>query len=324
MTASALPRTQGPWSPDGFDEFQREFPHTPPQVATADRGLTATFIDHWRAGPSSDAMLRLRRRAPQTTVVFVRGFLGNYMPGNLVLAARELRRLGFDAFIARNRAGATVDDNVKSIERHLHARRLRNRLVFCGHSRGGVESLTLLASRNDLASQCDGVAAAQMPFAQSRVLESMLLGAHRESLRGTRRRAAEAVQRAGLELIGAAPGGRELGGDGWARCVDRIAHVAWPFVVAQVATWSIRPTAWLDSFHQRLGEIAPGRAHDGQFYLDEALWPSLPHVLLPHVDHAQPAVGGFGFDTARFWSTLLTTLDTIDRRGLPSSTGPQS
>ena len=74
----------------------------------------------------------------------------------------------------------------------------------------------------------------------------------------------------------------------------------------ETASWSSQPTAWLDSFHERLGEIGPGRAHDGQFFLDDLIWPGLPHVLLPDVDHAQPAVGGHGFDPARYWLAVLS------------------
>ena len=82
------------------------------------------------------------------------------------------------------------------------------------------------------------------------------------------------------------------------------AHRDYP--VWQTASWSSQPTTWLDSFHERLGEIRPGCAHDGQFFLEDLIWPGLPHVLLSHVDHAQPAMGGFGFDHVRYWKVVLT------------------
>jgi hypothetical protein len=78
--------------------------------------------------------------------------------------------------------------------------------------------------------------------------------------------------------------------------------------VLQTASWSATPTTWLDSFHQRLGEIAPGVAHDGQFFLHELVWPALPNVLLPRVDHAQPAMGGHGFDHARYWAAMISLI----------------
>ena len=103
-------------------------------------------------------------------------------------------------------------------------------------------------------------------------------------------------------------GGRELTSDLWPALVGRVDRIRWPFPVLQTASWSSQPTAWLDSFHERLGEIGPGRAHDGQFFLDDLIWPGLPHVLLPHVDHAQPAVGGHGFDPARYWLAVLSVV----------------
>lgn len=307
MSHAIAARAPRAWSPAGFDDYRTFFPLTPTRVASVDREATTRFSEIWNAGAMHDATAYLRTVAPGTTIVFVRGFLGNYMPGNLVAAARAVTSLGFDAFIARNRAGGTVEENARAIGHQVDRRGTRGRLLLCGHSRGGAECLTLLAIRPDLAARCGGVVVAQMPYRRSRVLESMLGGAHRHSLRGARRRAAEASQRLALTLVGARAGGLELGSDSWERSVARIDRGSWPFPVVQCATWSIRPTAWLDSFHERLGEIAPGEAHDGQFYLDDLLWPSLTHVLLPHVDHAQPCVGGFGFDVARFWTSMLAT-----------------
>lgn len=303
------------WTPEDFDEYRTRFPATPARVTTIDRALTERFIANWHAGPDGLDHGALSDRARHTTVVLVRGFLGNYMPRNLTAVAHALRVRGFDAFIANNGAGATVQQNVASLAQHLNRRASRDRLVFCGHSRGGVEALTLLAQHPELAARCDGVAGSQMPYGPSRVLGSILHGTDRASLKGPSRRLAESVQRVGLLLLGAAHGGRELAGAQWLRHVSELASTVWPFPVLQMVSWSTQPTAWLDSFHRRLAEIAPGNAHDGQFYVDEALWPTLPHVLMPRIDHAQPAVGGFGFDHTRYWMTLLATLQSLSHSG---------
>jgi hypothetical protein len=150
----------------------------------------------------------------------------------------------------------------------------------------------------------------QTPHGPSAVLESLLLRLHQESLVGARRRWAERLQRAGLGALGAGPGGRALTGDELAPVVQRLEAAPRDFPMLQTASWSSRPTAWLDSFHERLGEIRPGCAHDGQFYLEDLVWPGLPHVLLPHVDHAQPVMGGFGFDSARYWLATVALLVT--------------
>ena len=195
-----------------------------------------------------------------------------------------------------------------ALAQQLRERPTRERLVFCGHSRGGLECLVLLAGDESIARRCDGVGLSQTPHGPSFVMESVLQGRHRGPSFSPRRRAAEAAQHALLALIGARGGGRELTSAVWPALVGRVDRIRWPFPVLQTASWSSRPTAWLDSFHERLGEIGPGRAHDGQFFLDDLIWPGLPHVLLPHVDHAQPAVGGHGFDPARYWLAVLSVL----------------
>ena len=109
----------------------------------------------------------------------------------------------------------------------------------------------------------------------------------------------------GLGLLGARRGGLELTGERIRQAAARADAVTRRYPHIQAASWSIQPTSWLDSFHERLGEIAPGVAHDGQFYLADMLWPDTPNVLLAEVDHAQPAMGGFGFDPVLFWRGLV-------------------
>lgn len=295
------------WTPEGFERYRTLYPRTPPLAPGPDSGPTRRFARAWAACGSGPPPA-LRERAARTSLVFVRGYLGHYMPGSLVAARDAARRAGFDAFIARNRAGGDVAVNAAALERDVRRRARRERLVFCAHSRAGVECLQLLASRPVLAERCDGVALSQTPHGPSRVMESLLLHRHRGPRFGLRRRATEAVQRLALGALGALPGGRELTSEVWPERVAAVAGRRWPFPVLQTASWSVRPTAWLDSFHGRLAEIAPGEAHDGQFLLHDLIWPGLPHVLLPELDHAQPVVGGLGFDSARYWMAALAVL----------------
>ena len=58
----------------------------------------------------------------------------------------------------------------------------------------------------------------------------------------------------------------------------------------------------------RLKQIRPGAAHDGQFFVEDQIWPGASRVLLPEVDHAQTVMGNAGFDSARLWGTLLEML----------------
>lgn len=294
------------WAPEQFDRYLELYPGSPPLARSVQRGSTEAFIAAWRNEPAMAQALR--SRAARTTIVFVRGYLGHYLPGNLQAARAAVRRLGFDAVIARNQAGGDLEGNVAAIARQLRRRPTRERLVFCAHSRGGLECLLLLDRDEALQARCDGVALSQTPHGPALVMESILLGRHRETRYGPYRRTAEMLQRAALVALRATRGGYELTSEVWPSRVAAVDQKTWPYPVLQTATWSARPTAWLDSFHGRLAEIAPGRAHDGQFLLEDLIWPRLPHVLLPEVDHAQPVLGGQGFDAARYWLALLTVL----------------
>jgi hypothetical protein len=296
--------TSSAWSPDGFLDYQRLYPATPafplPEMDTSRR-----FAELWRAlgGAGGEALRRrLATGYRDESFVILRGYLGNYMPGNLVAARDALRALGIDAFIARNGAGATIAENAARVAAEVKRRVPRGRrLVFLGHSKGGIEALRILADDPDLAGRTRAVVLSQTPRGASAVLESLLLRRHQASLRGPGRVWAERIQRLGLRLIGADRSGHELTSEALAAVLAPLDVAGRPFRLLQTASWSSRPTTWLDSFHQRLGEIRPGCAHDGQFYLEDLVWPGVPHVLLPRVDHAQPVMSGHGFDSARYW-----------------------
>lgn len=310
----------GKWEPEGFEQYRERYPDTPAFV-TPDTRPTQEFAKIWRefdGAPRewpSARRTRLTETLRDTTFIIVRGFLGNTMPGNSQATRRALRALQLDAWIANNSASSTVEANVQSIAAQVRRRVPKNhRLVFLGHSKGGLESL-LVASEPDITPRVRAVIMSQTPRGASAVLESLLLRDHQESLVGTRRLWAERLQRLGLRMMGVYPGGRELTREAMPSVVQRVDGLSRPFAVLQTASWSSQGTAWLDSFHERLGEIRPRCAHDGQFYLEDLIWPDTPHLLLPHVDHAQPVMGGFGFDDARYWlSTIALVVEhDVDR-----------
>ncbi|HRI67956.1 MAG TPA: hypothetical protein PK156_27150 [Polyangium sp.] len=301
------------WTPEGFERYRERYPNTP-EFAHPDPAPTERFISIWREFQGSDGQWPIQRRTQMTealrntTFVLIRGFLGNWMPGNFISTCRTLRTMGLDAFIAKNSAGATTEDNARSITRQIQQRvPATNRLVFLGHSKGGLESLQIAADPI-LRPRVRAIVMAQTPRGASAVMESLLLRRHQASLAGFRRVWAERLQRFGLRMIRVEKGGREITTEGLKAVIERLDAIAHPFALLQTASWSTQPTAWLDSFHERLGEIRPGCAHDGQFYLEDLIWPGVPHVLLPHVDHAQPAMGGFGFNPAQYWLSAITLL----------------
>lgn len=298
-----------------FLAYREHFPNTP-ELPSTDPDATARFTEATAAlaDPASATSRAVDAALAGSEVVLVRGFLGNWMPGNLVQVRRALRRRGADAWIARHAAGRTIEDNAARLAARLATSGDRP-LWLLGHSKGGMEALGA-ATRPHVEARLRGVLTAQTARGPSPVLESLLERKHQASLSGWHRRLAEAVQRIGLRLIGAHVGGLELTGERIRAAARQADEVVRPYPHVQAASWSIRPTTWLDSFHERLGEIAPGVAHDGQFYLHDLIWPNTPNVLLGEVDHAQPAMGGFGFDPVAFWLAMVAVA-----LGRPGSSG---
>lgn len=299
------------WSPRDFQAYRALYPHTPP-LDLPDPALTDRFVAAWEGWSDTDLDARLAAHR-HVEVGFVRGFLGNWMPGNLVAPAKALAALGFRSRVLKNHSGRTVVDNIARLERQLTG---DGPLVLCGHSKGGLECLRLLDTRAHLARRAVGVVLSQTPRGPSAVLESLLLHSHEHS-KGRKRWVEEWTQRVGLYAVGATPAGRQLTREPLASLIAEVDATQRPYPVWQTASWSSQPTTWLDSFHERLDEIRPGCAHDGQFYLEHLLWPGLPHVLLPHVDHAQPVVGGFDFPHVRYWKVVLALF--LDNHGFVES-----
>jgi len=287
------------WTPGDFEDYRERWPATP-AFQRPDPAVTERFSALWTADEETlDG--RLSAAVGDVRVVFVRGFLGNLMPGNLVAPTRALTALGISAGIAPTSTSATVETNVETLARHVDG---PEALVLCGHSKGGLESLRLCDLHADVRDRVVGVVLSQTPRGPSAVLESLLDRAHEDSL-STRRWVEEWTQRLGIYAVGAHAGGGQLT-SALAGLISEIDGIERDYPVWQTASWSSQPTTWLDSFHERLGEIRPGCAHDGQFFLEDLVWPDLPHILLPHIDHAQPAMGGFGFDHVRYWKVVLT------------------
>ncbi len=299
------------WVPSGFENYRDHYPATP-TIPLLDLTYTKNFIAVWHElketgiHPNNPLLKRLAIALQNTTLVLIRGFLGNYMPGNLVQIYKALRSLGIDTFIACNSARSTIAENAKYITAEIHRRVVpTRRLLFLAHSKGGLEAQWIISFNPCLLERTSGIIMSQTPLGPSIVLESLLLKQHQNSLIGIKRKWAEHLQRMGICLIRAHHTGEELTTKKLNSIIDLLQAKRNNNLLLQTASWSSRPTTWLDSFHQRLQEVRPNCAHDGQFYLEDLIWPNVPHVLLPHLDHAQPVVGGFGFDPALYWLTMI-------------------
>jgi len=291
------------WTPRGFAAYRQFYPATPAIAHRDATAATAAFIDAWEAAPVP--AMRASKNDAGVTFVFVRGLFGSWIPGHLTAPLHAVREAGAEAFIARSRAAGTIDANARMLAADIERRAPGHaRLIFLCHSKGGLDLLEALRHTPELRHRAAAIVLCQTPRRGCAVLESVLLGAHRDSLRALRGRASEAVARAAIGGAGARAGCLELTGDTLAARIDDLDAIAAAIPTLAVATWSVEPSAWLDSQHARLGAIRPHCAHDGLFFLEDLDWPMAAQVLLPRVDHSQPCVGGLGFPHDRFWRTL--------------------
>ncbi len=307
MTAAA------DWSPHGFADYGRFYPATP-NIACGARGdATAAFIAAWDAWDTAqDRGLRI---AADVTFVFVRGLFGRWIPGHFAAPLRVLRAAGAHAFIARSRAAGTIAVNAGMLAADIRRRAPgAGRLIFLCHSKGGLDVLEALRHAPDLQRRAAAVVLCQSPRDGCAVLESVLLRHHRDSLHARSQRASEAAARAAIVASGSRPGCLELTGAALAAHIEDLDRVAGALPVLAVTSWSVEPSAWLDSQHARLGAIRPRCAHDGLFFLEDLVWPTAREVLLPRIDHSQPCVGGLGFPHGRFWHALASTAMAEARR----------
>ena len=287
-----------PWHPEGFDAFERFYPATQWRADDA-RNLTDAFVTAWRAEPSD---------IPESVaVVLTPGLFAEAMPGVFRAARAAFGRRRILVTPARSTLnvavhGARLDITVR---RWLRA---GEQFVWLTHSKGGLDALAALR-QPALRASCAGLVMVQPPVGASPVLEHWLASRHPAA-----RWLASARTAAGLREVTSA---RSPTASALARGV---AELAVPTL--NVVTWSVKPTRWLDSFHGAIGRLRPGHAHDGQFLVQDQRVPGAAVVTLPHVDHAQPVLGGLGFDAGRFWRVcaeivLAPQTNAISKPGMP-------
>jgi hypothetical protein len=285
------------WSPINFDLYRKLYPATPPLAPPAD-DITADFAREWSAAPTAPP-----RASAGFTCVLVRGLFGSWIPRHFAAPLASLQAAGYRALIAQSRATGTIAANAALLRADLDARVPEGRILFLCHSKGGLDVLAMLAAAPQLRARTAGITLCQAPRAGCVVLESVLLGAHRDSA-GVTQRAKESAAAAAIALTGARAACLELTSPTLQQRLQRLMPMAAELTLVSVASWSSEPTTWLESQHARLESIRPGCAHDGLFYLEDLIWPCGRQVLLPQLDHAQMCVGGGDFDHGRFWVAL--------------------
>jgi hypothetical protein len=260
--------------------------------------VTVEFAALW------DSLPLLAPATPGVCFVLVRGLFGGWIPRHFAYPLQTLERAGLHAIIANTRAVGTVEDNARAIERDvLHRVRPNDRVVFLCHSKGGLDALVALSNSTDLRSRVAAIVLCQVPRGGCAVLESVLMGAYRDSAsRGDRMR--EALARVVLRACSGREGCLDVTGPQIGALVCGIDAARLELPILSVASWSSHPTSWLESQHARLESVRSGCAHDGLFFSEHLVWPVGEQVLLPRVDHSQPGVGGREFDHGRFWLAL--------------------
>lgn len=233
--------------------------------------------------------------------VLVRGLFGALLPGHFRAARRALRDAGLQVGIAPGDPRGRIGANVARLVAHFEACAGDGRpLVVLAHSRGGLESLLAIdaiASRRRLDV---AIVLCQTARAPSPALHELLVG----------RRMPERLWRLGLRAGGALPACREIDDPATGARARALDGLVARLPAISVATWSAAPSASLEAQHARIDRCAPGVAHDGLFFTHDLIWPTAAQVLLADVDHAQPGVGGGGFDSGRFWLSLATLAAT--------------
>ncbi|QTD45781.1 hypothetical protein [Ottowia testudinis] len=266
----------------------------------------------WQAVGDAPAVARLPR---DHAVLFVRGLFGAWIPRHLAAPLAALRDRGMAARIAATSPRGTLAANAQRIGAELDALIAHcQRVWLLTHSKAGVAALLALAAEPRRWQALAGWASVQMPCHGAPLLDSLFDPAHAAERQGAERWR-EPVEAALLRALGASGSCSELTR---ARLPD-IVQPALDAVPKQgrapwlaVATHAQAFTGALDLRHSHFARRFPGEPHDGVFLARDQRWPAAnAQLVLPHIDHSQPSVGGLGFDHARFWLTLLALLNSL-------------
>jgi pimeloyl-ACP methyl ester carboxylesterase len=297
------------WTPDRWNGYNERYPNTPRLPESSYAGIR-DFLNIWeRIEAHNFDVASEALGSGKILFVLVRGIFGNLMPGNFVPVLEHFRGMGLLVIRPRTYVVGTVAKSAARLRNEVHPYvQDAERIVWLCQSRGGLDALWALSQYPELRNRTAGVVLVQTPSAASAIMQSVLTGCYAQSISSWRTRVAEKVQKTIFTLAGLRDGCEELMSPGIDNCVATLQDFEFPFPVLAVATWSIEPTSWVDSYHKRLGEIRPGCAHDGQFYLQDQLWHFAEQLVLARIDHAQSVMGGSGFDLCRFWTVLATML----------------
>ena len=292
------------WSPVGGQDYLYHYPKTPLNLKSNQK-TTEVFSDTWKSLLTSESRV-VPIGSDEITVVLVKGIFGNLMPGNFNSTFVLLKSLGLDVIYAKpHKASATLEKNAisykKSIEKQISSK--TKKLLFLTHSKGGLDTLWAMLKFPKLKKRTIGIAIVQCTRNGSEILEGVFTKKH--SNYSHKDKTKDFIANKIITYCGYKSGCMDLTSPKINTAIKLIDKQQFNFPVISVATWSITPTSRLDSFHKRLKLIRPGFAHDGQFFIENQIWPNFEQIILGNIDHSQPTMGGKGFDDAHFYLSLL-------------------
>ncbi len=287
------------WHPTQLTDIEKYYPNT-----TLD---CTVYNDAFEEYTDAFEKKQLDPRIKQFKIIIVRGFLSALMPGYMSKPIKYLRNLGLHVVMAPIRSGGSVLTNASLLVNYLPCD--QNYMLLC-HSKGGLDLLSALKLFPGAPCfRClKGIAFSQTTTGASAVMNE-LSGFIPLQSSTLCYRFKNKVMMTGIKSSFHGPAAYDLTTPGIEknRQIYREANLSCPLV--SVASWSIKPSSWVDSYHQRLNHFNPGVAHDGQFYLTDQLWADKGvQLVLGGIDHAQPGMGELGFDPGLFWEALLQML----------------
>ena len=284
------------WQPQDYDNWQQFY--SKPELK-ANEDLEVEFRKEWNANQLFKGISK------KIKIIFLRGYYSSWMPGNLKAPRRFFDKIGFRTEIAPLISGGHVRNNGNILTSYLEKQK-DDFLLLC-HSKGGLDFLAACSfAGKSFSPYLRGIIFSQTPSGHSIVMNE-LLGA--QPLFPSRiHKLKNQLMLKAIKITGHLPGGICLTEKGF---MENRSLFSPPLDVPllSVATWSIKASSWVDSYHARLTKAHPGCAHDGQFYLCDQLWSKYgKQLILGGIDHAQPAMGGLGFNHCRYWLSLINML----------------
>lgn len=295
------------WSPVRSQNYLKHYPKTPLNIKF-NQNISEAFSDTWESLLDSK-----KREAPMgsndITIVLVKGIFGDLMPGNFNTTYLLLKSLGLNVIFAKPyKASAILEKNAISLKNSIEKQiaSTTQKLLFLTHSKGGLDTLWAMLKFPKLKERTVGIALVQCTRDGSEILEGIFTKKHLNySQKDT---IINLIANKVITCAGYKSGCLDLTSPKINAAIKMIDKQQFNFPIISVATWSIIPTSRLDSFHKRLKLIRPGCAHDGQFFIENQIWPNFEQIILGNIDHSQPTMGGNGFDDGIFYLSLLHLL----------------